>query len=114
MGPTTLLLGTVVSERRGTDPAAELLGDDVSCGRGKVFDRARAVQSMRLPRLRRPEFDRKVVPNACDADRAISSDVDRRQSQRPRWLTAFVYYYNFQRPNQALNNRTPAEEVQNR
>ncbi len=31
-----------------------------------------------------------------------------------RWLTAFVYYYNFQRSNQALENRTPVEEVQNR
>jgi putative transposase len=31
-----------------------------------------------------------------------------------RWLTAFVYYYNTQRPNQALDNRTPAEEVMNR
>jgi hypothetical protein len=30
-----------------------------------------------------------------------------------RWLAAFVYYYNFQRPNQALDNRTPVEEVQN-
>ena len=28
-----------------------------------------------------------------------------------RWLTAFRYYYNTQRPNQALDNRTPAEEV---
>jgi transposase-like protein len=31
-----------------------------------------------------------------------------------RWLAAFAYYYNFQRPNQALDNRTPVEEVQNR
>ncbi len=30
-----------------------------------------------------------------------------------RWLTAFVYYYNTQRPNQALDNRTPAKEVIN-
>ena len=28
-----------------------------------------------------------------------------------RWLAAYVYYYNFQRPNQALDNRTPVEEV---
>lgn len=28
-----------------------------------------------------------------------------------RWLSAFAYYYNFQRPNQALNNCTPADEV---
>ena len=28
-----------------------------------------------------------------------------------RWLAAFVYYYNRQRPNQALNGRTPAQVV---
>jgi transposase-like protein len=31
-----------------------------------------------------------------------------------RWLAAFVYYYNFQRPNQALDNRTPVDEMQKR
>jgi putative transposase len=31
-----------------------------------------------------------------------------------RWLAAFVYSYNFQRPHRALDNRTPVEEVQNR
>jgi putative transposase len=30
-----------------------------------------------------------------------------------RWLAAFIYYYNCQRPNQALDNRTPVEEVTN-
>lgn len=30
-----------------------------------------------------------------------------------RWLATFVSSYNFQRPNQALNNCTPAEEVMN-
>ena len=29
------------------------------------------------------------------------------------WLTAFVHYYNTQRPNQALDDRTPAAEVMN-
>jgi len=28
-----------------------------------------------------------------------------------RWLATFAYYYNFQRPHQALENRTPVEEV---
>lgn len=36
--------------------------------------------------------------------------IGRRVSAQ-RWLTAFRYYYNTQRPNQALNNRTPAEDV---
>ena len=30
-----------------------------------------------------------------------------------RWLAAFAFYYNFQRPNQALDNRTPVEVVTN-
>jgi hypothetical protein len=30
-----------------------------------------------------------------------------------RWLTTFGHYYNTQRPNRALENRTPAEEVMN-
>ncbi|HET7325154.1 MAG TPA: IS6 family transposase [Halococcus sp.] len=30
-----------------------------------------------------------------------------------RWLAAFAFYYNYQRPNQALDNRTPVEEVTN-
>lgn len=30
-----------------------------------------------------------------------------------RWLAAFTFYYNYQRPNQALDNRTPAEEIIN-
>ena len=29
------------------------------------------------------------------------------------WLAAFAFYYNYQRPNQALDNRTPVEEVAN-
>jgi len=28
-----------------------------------------------------------------------------------RWIQRFVYYYNTQRPHQALNGRTPAEET---
>ncbi len=30
-----------------------------------------------------------------------------------RWLAVFAFYYNLQRPNQALDNRTPVEEVTN-
>jgi len=30
-----------------------------------------------------------------------------------RWLNRFKYHYNRQRPNQALDGRTPAEEVLN-
>jgi putative transposase len=30
-----------------------------------------------------------------------------------RWLAAFIFYYNYQRPNQALDNRTPVEKMAN-
>jgi putative transposase len=30
-----------------------------------------------------------------------------------RWLATFAFYYNYQRPNQALDNRTLVEEVKN-
>ena len=34
-----------------------------------------------------------------------------RQASAARWLSAFGHYYNTQRPNQALDYRTPAEKV---
>lgn len=30
-----------------------------------------------------------------------------------RWLAPFAFYYNYQRPNQALDNRTPVKAVKN-
>ena len=35
------------------------------------------------------------------------------QASARRWLRRFRYYYNRDRPNQALDNRTPVEEVRN-
>jgi len=35
------------------------------------------------------------------------------QSSARRWLRRFRYYYNRDRPNQALDNRTPVEKVRN-
>ena len=35
------------------------------------------------------------------------------QSSAKRWLRRFRHYYNRNRPNQALDGRTPAEEVLN-
>ncbi len=43
-------------------------------------------------------------------DRFHSSWVGSRLSVR-QWLASFVHYYNFQRPHQALDERTPVEEV---
>jgi len=30
-----------------------------------------------------------------------------------QWIEQFVHYYNYQRPHQSLDNRTPTEEVVN-
>lgn len=30
-----------------------------------------------------------------------------------RWLAAFAFYYNYQRPNQVLDNRKPVEKATN-
>jgi transposase-like protein len=35
------------------------------------------------------------------------------QASARRWLRRFRYHYNHERPNQALDGRTPAEEVLN-
>jgi len=54
-----------------------------------------------------------MVPNGDNANRPLSLDLDGKFSQRSRWLNRFKYHYNRQRPNQALDGRTPAEEVLN-
>jgi putative transposase len=46
------------------------------------------------------------------ADRFHKSWVGSRRSVR-EWLAQFMYYYNHQRPHQALDRRTPAAEVLN-
>jgi putative transposase len=43
-------------------------------------------------------------------DRFHNSWVGSRPSVR-QWLAVFVHYYNFQRPHQSLDGRTPAQEV---
>jgi putative transposase len=42
-------------------------------------------------------------------DRFHASWVGSRHSVR-QWLASFVHHYNFQRPHQALDKRTPVEE----
>jgi len=48
------------------------------------------------------------VPATVDASLPTVSKASAQQ-----WLAVFVEYYNRQRPHQALNHRTPAEEVLN-
>ncbi|MDL0130992.1 integrase core domain-containing protein, partial [Halobacterium salinarum] len=45
-------------------------------------------------------------------DRFHNSWVGSRQSVR-QWLALFAHYYNRLRPHQALDTRTPADEVLN-
>lgn len=55
-----------------------------------------------------------------DVKRVSTNPIDRfyqtwmgGQASAARWLTAFIHYYTTQRPNQALDDRTSAEEVMN-
>jgi len=99
-----LLLGAIVSERRGTDPVAEKhdFSETAVLVDGVGYLTAPARRDLRrAPQLPRAESDRNVVPDAHHADRPIPSDVEGRQSQRRALVVAFLYYYNCQRPNQA-------------
>ena len=120
---TKLLLGAVVSERRGTDPAAEFLGrlaekHDFSettflvDGMGYLTALARCDLRGHLDYVERNLIEKWFQTLAMRIDRFHQTWMGARASAQ-RWLAAFVYYYNFQRPNQALDNRTPVEEVKN-
>jgi putative transposase len=45
-------------------------------------------------------------------DRFHNSWVDSRRSVR-QWLALFTHYYNYLRPHESLDGRTPVEEVLN-
>jgi putative transposase len=120
---TKLLLGVRISERRGTDPAAAFLGQlaekhDFSettflvDGMGYLTALARCDLRGHLDYVDRNLIEKWFQTLAMRIDRFHQTWMGRRASVR-RWLAAFVHYYNRQRPNQALENRTPAEEVMN-
>ena len=110
-----------ISPRRGTDPAAEFLGrlaekHDRSeatflvDGMGYLTALARCRLSGHLDYVERNLIEKWFQTLAMRIDRFHQTWMGRRASAQ-RWLTAFVHYYNRQRPNQALDNCTPAEEV---
>jgi putative transposase len=120
---TKLLLDVWISPRRGTDPAAAFLGrlaekHDLSeatflvDGMGYLTALARCDLRGHLDYVKRNLIEKWFQTLAMRIDRFHQTWMGRRASAQ-RWLTAFVHYYNTQRPNQALENRTPAAEVMN-
>ena len=114
---TKLLLGVYLAERRGTDPAAEKHDFSATTflvdGMGYLTALARCDLRGHLDYVDRNLIEKWFQTLAMRIDRFHQTWMGDRASAQ-RWLAAFAYYYNFQRPNQALDNRTPVEEVQNR
>jgi putative transposase len=119
-----LLLGVRVSRGRGTRPARAFLTElkaqhDLSeteflvDGMGYLTALAQTDLGGHLDYVMRNLIEKWFQTLTMRVDRFHNTWMGRRASAQ-RWLTAFAYYYNFQRPHQALNNRTPVEEVLNR
>jgi len=110
-----------VFERYGTNPAAAFLyavTEEHDCT-NTVFLAVAFGYRTAFARLRltgRVDYtDRNLIAKwfqtlKMRVDRFHNSWVGSRLSVR-QWLVAFVHYYNFHRPHQALNGRTPAQEV---
>lgn len=105
-GETKLLLGAVVSERQGTDPAAEFLGrlaekHDSSettflvGGMGYLTTLVRCDLSGHLDYVERNLIEKWFQTLAMRIDRFHQTWMGR-QTSAARWLTAFRYYYNTQ------------------
>ena len=118
-----LLLEVDVYSRRGTDPAAAFLhrltekhnvadtGFPVDAG-GYLTALARHELSGQLDYSDRNYIEKWFQTVAMRIDR-FHSFWRGSQSSARRWLRRLRYYYNHERPNQALDARTPAEEVLN-
>jgi len=118
-----LLLDIDVYSRRGIDPAAAFLHrlteqHDVSDteflvdGGGYLTALFRHELSGHLNYRERNHIEKWFQTVSMRIDRFHSFWRGSQTSAR-RWLRRFRYYYNRDRPNQALDNRTPVEEVRN-
>ena len=118
-----LLLGMGLSQRRGTTPAAAFLRqlkqqhdlsdtDFLVDGFGYLTALARTDLSGGLDYIHRNKIEKWFQTLKMRVERFHNTWTGSAASAA-RWLAAFAYYYNFQRPNQALDGRTPAEEVLN-
>ena len=118
-----LVLDIDVYSRRGTDPAAAFFHrltekHDVSDteflvdGGGYLTALFRHELSGQLNYRERNHIEKWFQTVSMRIDRFHSFWRGSQTSAR-RWLRRFRYYYNRDRPNQALDNRTPVEEVRN-
>ena len=116
-----LLLGVRLSQRRGSSPAAAFLRqlkqqhdlsdtDFLVDGFGYLTALARTDLSGDLDYIHRNKIEKWFQTLKMRVERFHNTWTGSAASAA-RWLAAFGYYYNFQRPNQALDGRTPAEEV---
>ncbi|WP_226043224.1 IS6 family transposase [Natrinema sp. DC36] len=120
---TKLILDVALFGRHGTDPAAAFLHrltekHDLSDAEFLVDQFGYRTALARLGLSGRVNYtDRNLIEKwfhtlKMRTDRFHTSWVGSRSSVR-EWLEQFMHYYNHQRPHQALDGKTPIEEVQN-
>ncbi|ADQ68948.1 IS6-like element ISHbo1 family transposase [Halogeometricum borinquense] len=120
---TKLILDVELFGRHGTDPAAAFLhrlsekhdlSDAVFLVDGYGYQTAlsRLGLSGRLDYVERNLIEKWFHTLKMRVDRFHNSWVGSHGSIR-EWFIQFAQYYNFQRPHQSLNGRTPVEEVTN-
>ena len=113
-----------LSQRRGTSPAAAFLRDltehhDLSeawfliDGMGYLTALARVGLRGDLDYVDRNLIEKWFQTLKMRVNR-FHNTWNGSAASAARWLAAFAFYYNFQRPNQALDGRTPVEEVSKR
>ncbi|MDJ1433070.1 IS6 family transposase [Halostagnicola sp. A-GB9-2] len=118
-----LILDVALFGRHGTDPAAAFLHGlrekhDLSDAEFLVYQFVYRTALVRLGLNGRGNYtDRNLIEKwfhslKIRVDRFHNSWVVSRASAR-KWIEQFVHYYNYQRPHQSLNGRTPADEVLN-
>ena len=118
---TKVILDVALFKRHGTDPAAAFLHgvcEKHDCSETVFLADAFGYRTAfsRLGLNGRIDYtDRNLIEKwfhtfKMRVDRFHNSWVGSRLSVR-QWLAVFVHYYNFQRPHQSLDRRTPAQEV---
>jgi len=118
---TKLILDVALFDQHGTDPAAAFLHgitEKHDCSEAVFLTDAFGYRTafFRLGINGRVDYtDRNLIEKwfqtfKMRVDRFHHSWVGSRLSVR-QWLAVFVHYYNCQRPHQALNDRTPSQEV---
>ncbi|MFC7082207.1 IS6 family transposase [Halorussus caseinilyticus] len=118
-----LLLHIDLFERRGTDPAVQFLDaltQKHDCSQtvfltddfGYRTALSRLALAGQLNYTDRNQIEKWFQTLKMRIDRFHTSWVGSRQSAY-EWLVQFSHYYNTQRPHQALDGRTPIQEVRN-